>query len=183
MAAFTGVVDFENTFEGHLPASEYPKINVSVLDLVVRISNEEESGKLIFHPFRPPSSHLPSRFQFYLTLSAVYLLFGVAWAALCLQHRRQLLAIQHYITGTTVFLIIENLAIFSYYSYLNNSGHPGVAKVLLLVVAVLNAARNSVSFFMLLITAMGYGIVKPSLGPVMAKVRLLTIVHFVFGIL
>jgi hypothetical protein len=25
---FTGVVDFENVFEGHLPAAEYPKIPV-----------------------------------------------------------------------------------------------------------------------------------------------------------
>lgn len=26
---FTGVVDFENVFEGHLPAAEYPKVAVS----------------------------------------------------------------------------------------------------------------------------------------------------------
>jgi hypothetical protein len=28
-SSFTGVVDFENVFVGHLPASEYPKVQVS----------------------------------------------------------------------------------------------------------------------------------------------------------
>lgn len=71
----------------------------------------------------------------------------------------------------------------SYWNYLNTSGHPGVARTLLVLVAVLNAARNSLSFFMLLITAMGYGVVRPSLGPIMTKIRLLAGVHFVFGVL
>lgn len=82
-----------------------------------------------------------------------------------------------------MFLIFEMLTIYKYYDYLNTVGHPGVANALLLLVSVLNAGRNSLSFFMLLITAMGYGVVRPSLGPVMLKVRLLALVHFVFGVL
>jgi hypothetical protein len=54
--------------------------------------------------------------------------------------------------------------------------------VLLVVVAVLNAARNSFSFFLLLIVCMGYGVVKPTLGRTMIYVRWLAIAHFVFGI-
>ncbi|KAL7626897.1 Membrane protein ptm1 [Parahypoxylon ruwenzoriense] len=56
------------------------------------------------------------------------------------------------------------------------------AKVLLVVVAVLNAFRNSFSFFLLLIVCMGYGVVKPSLGKTMVYVRWLAIAHFVFGL-
>lgn len=29
--SYTGVVDFENVFKGHLPAAEYPKIGVRVI--------------------------------------------------------------------------------------------------------------------------------------------------------
>ena len=54
--------------------------------------------------------------------------------------------------------------------------------MLLIVVAVLNAARNSFSFFLLLIVCMGYGVVKPTLGRTMIYVRWLAIAHFVFGI-
>jgi hypothetical protein len=58
-----------------------------------------------------------------------------------------------------------------------------MAKVLMIVVAVLNAGRNSFSFFLLLIVCMGYGVVKPSLGRTMVYVRILAIAHFVFGVI
>lgn len=47
---------------------------------------------------------------------------------------------------------------------------------------MLNAARNSISFFMLLIVCMGYGVVRPSLGATMLRVRILALVHFIFGV-
>jgi hypothetical protein len=50
------------------------------------------------------------------------------------------------------------------------------------VVAILNAGRNSFSFFLLLIVCMGYGVVKPTLGKTMIYVRWLAIVHFIFGV-
>lgn len=56
------------------------------------------------------------------------------------------------------------------------------SKVYLIVVAILNAARNSFSFFLLLIVCMGYGVVKPTLGRTMIYVRWLAAAHFVFGI-
>lgn len=58
-----------------------------------------------------------------------------------------------------------------------------LAKVLMVIVAVLNAGRNSFSFFLLLIVCMGYGVVKPSLGRTMIWVRVLAITHFVFGVI
>jgi Lung seven transmembrane receptor len=53
----------------------------------------------------------------------------------------------------------------------------------MIVVAILNAARNSFSFFLLLIVCMGYGVVKPSLGRTMIYVRWLAAAHFVFGLI
>lgn len=53
----------------------------------------------------------------------------------------------------------------------------------MVIVAILNAGRNSFSFFLLLIVCMGYGVVKPSLGRTMIYVRLLAIGHFVFGVI
>ena len=54
---------------------------------------------------------------------------------------------------------------------------------MLIVTAILNAGRNSFSFFLLLITCMGYGIVKPTLGKTMLYVRILALIHFVFGVI
>ena len=53
----------------------------------------------------------------------------------------------------------------------------------MIIVAILNAARNSFSFFLLLIVCMGYGVVKPTLGRTMVYVRYLAAAHFVFGLI
>lgn len=104
---------------------------------------------------------------------------------------------QHYISGTIVFLIVEMAANWAYYNYLNSheidfyhissstnsSSVTATARFLLILTSILDAARNSISFFLLLIVAMGYGVVRPSIGPVMTRVRILTALHFVFGVL
>lgn len=53
----------------------------------------------------------------------------------------------------------------------------------MVIVAILNAGRNSFSFFLLLIVCLGYGVVKPSLGKTMITVRILAIMHFIFGVI
>ena len=88
---------------------------------------------------------------------------------------------QYYISGTIIFLIIEMLAQFAYYRYINKHGGGTSSLVFLFVIAILNAARNSLSFFLLLIVCMGLSVVTQSLGGVMGRVRLLTGFHFVFG--
>jgi hypothetical protein len=67
--------------------------------------------------------------------------------------------------------------------YQNRHGSNAFAKVLMIIVAILNAGRNAFSFFLLLIVCMGYGVVKPSLGRTMLWVRLLAITHFVFSVI
>ncbi|KAK4057820.1 hypothetical protein OIO90_001039 [Microbotryomycetes sp. JL221] len=145
--SYQGVVDFENVFQGHLPASEYPKV------------------------------------QFYFVLLLVYVGLAAAWMLLCWKHRRDLLPIQNYITATIVFLVIEMAFVWRYYAFLNNNGQPGLAGIWLVIVSALNAARNSLSLFLLLIVSMGYGVVRPTLGSTMLRIRTLAVIHFVFGLL
>lgn len=64
----------------------------------------------------------------------------------------------------------------------NRHGTNVGSRVFLVVVSILNAARNSFSFFLLLIVCMGYGVVKPTLGRTMIWVRWLAAAHFVFGL-
>lgn len=100
-----------------------------------------------------------------------------------MQNRHDILPVQNYITAIVVFLIIEQLITWGYYDYQNRNGNNAGTKALLIVTAILNAGRNSFSFFLLLITCMGYGIVKPTLGKTMLHVRILAITHFVFGVI
>src|ERR1700733_8627262 len=118
-------------------------------------------------------------------------------------------AVQNYITAILVFLVIEMMVTWGYYrkktfeilqtppsififsltaskictEHQNTNGSNIGSSVLLITVAILNAARNSFSFFLLLIVCMGYGVVKLSLGRTMVYVRWLAITHFIFGLI
>src|SRR5271155_231293 len=67
--------------------------------------------------------------------------------------------------------------------YQNRNGNNWGTRVWMIIVSILNAGRNSFSFFLLLIVCMGYGVVKPSLGRTMIYIRFLAIAHFVFGVI
>ncbi|KAK3301578.1 membrane protein-like protein [Chaetomium strumarium] len=128
-----------------------------------------------------PATQIP-KLPFYGGITIAYAVVLVFWGFLYFQHRTDILAVQNYITAILIFLVIEMLMTWGFYDYLNRNGSNVGSQVLLVVVAVLNAARNSFSFFLLLIVCMGYGVVKPTLGRTMIYVRWLAIAHFVFGI-
>ncbi|KAL2830002.1 lung seven transmembrane receptor-domain-containing protein [Aspergillus cavernicola] len=137
--------------------------------------------------FRNAYGDLPAaqiaKLPFYGGLTIVYAVIGLYWAFLYVQNRHDILPVQNYITAILVFLIVEQLMTWGFYDYQNRHGLNVGAKVLMVIVAVLNAARTSFSFFLLLIVCMGYGVVKPSLGRTMVYVRILAITHFVFAVI
>ena len=73
------------------------------------------------------------------------------------------------------------VASFAYYRYLNAHGRGAPATVFLFVVAIIDAGRNALSFFLLLIVSLGLSVVRESLGSTMTKCKLLAAAHFVFG--
>ncbi|KAI2637493.1 lung seven transmembrane receptor-domain-containing protein [Xylaria nigripes] len=128
-----------------------------------------------------PATQIP-KLPFYGGITILYAVVVIFWGFLYYQHRYDILPVQNYITAILVFLVIEMLLTWGFYDFLNRNGSSVGSKVLLIIVAVLNAFRNSFSFFLLLIVCMGYGVVKPSLGKTMVYVRWLAIAHFVFGL-
>ncbi|XP_014554017.1 hypothetical protein COCVIDRAFT_106194 [Bipolaris victoriae FI3] len=124
-----------------------------------------------------------AKLPFYGGITLVYFLVLTFWGFLYFQNRHDILAVQNYITAILVFLVLEMLMTWGYYDYQNRHGNNVGAKALMIIVAVLNAFRNSFSFFLLLIVCMGYGVVKPSLGKTMMVVRWLAVAHFVFGVI
>ncbi|KAI8981387.1 lung seven transmembrane receptor-domain-containing protein [Trametes punicea] len=145
---YTGTVLFRNTFDGKLPASDYPKVN------------------------------------FYFAMFLVYSALAIGWGWLCWQNVQDLLPIQqYYLSGLLGFLIIEMLANWAYYRYLNAHGEGTTSTVFLIVVAILDAGRNALSFFLLLVVSLGLSVVKESLGKTMLKCQILAGAHFIFGVL
>lgn len=78
---------------------------------------------------------------------------------------------------------IASRALLTIKDFQNRHGMNALANVLMIIVAILNAGRNSFTFFLLLIVCMGYGVVKTSLGKTMLYIRGLAIAHFLFGVI
>lgn len=137
--------------------------------------------------FRNSFGELPAaqivKLPFYAAFTLVYALLGIGWGILYYLNRHDILPVQNYITAILAFLVLEMFMTWLFYDYQNRHGLNTGAKVLLVVVSILSAFRNSFSFFLLLIVCMGYGVVKLSLGKTMIYVRWLAITHFVFGMI
>ncbi|KAL3423191.1 hypothetical protein PVAG01_04938 [Phlyctema vagabunda] len=149
--------------------------------------NPQDLEYKIIVEFRNAYGELPAaqiaKLPFYGGITVVYAVVGAFWAFLYAQHRHDILPVQNYITAIILFLIVEMLMTWGFYDYLNRAGSNWGSKALMIIVSILNAGRNSFSFFLLLIVCMGYGVVKPSLGKTMIYVRYLAGAHFVFGLI
>ncbi|KAL5034175.1 hypothetical protein RTP6_002039 [Batrachochytrium dendrobatidis] len=131
-----------------------------------------------------PYGLLPGMFYpawiFYGVISMAYLILGIVWMSLSFKYWKDILPIQHFVSGVIAFLIIEMAFNFGMYDNYNNTGVVSIP--LMIFVVIFNSGRISLSFFMLLIVALGYGVVKPTLGDTMKRCIILTVVHFVFGV-
>ncbi|KAJ7925978.1 lung seven transmembrane receptor-domain-containing protein [Mycena leptocephala] len=134
-----------------------------------------------FHGMLPATDY--PKVNFYFAMFLVYAVFGAAWGWLCYQHVHELLPIQYYLSGLVGLVIIEMVANWAYYRYLNAHGRSATSTVFLIVVAILDAGRNSMSFFMLLVVSLGLSVVRETLGRTMLKCQILAGAHFIFGIL
>eukprot|EP00842_Homolaphlyctis_polyrhiza_P005984 jgi/Hompol1/6387/HPOL_000771-RA len=134
--------------------------------------------------FTNPYGKLPGFFRpalvFYGFISMAYLVVGVVWMALSFRYWKDLLPIQHYVSGVIAFLILEMAFNYGLYEDFNETGR--VSTLLMVLVVAFNSGRISISFFMLLIVSLGYGVVKPTLGDTMRKCILLTVLHFIFTV-
>ncbi|KAF9165553.1 hypothetical protein DFQ26_009804 [Actinomortierella ambigua] len=147
--------------------------------------NEEESEFLGSIRFRNKYGELLGadypKLVFYGVLSLVASAIGIAWMVLCAKYWREISSMQHFISGVIFFLMVEMAFNWGYWENFNNFGTKSVG--LLVVVSILNSARISISLFMLLIVSMGYGVVRPTLGSTMKKCIMLTMLHFIFGVI
>lgn len=130
-------------------------------------------------------------------LMLVYAAAAIAWAYLSFRHWNELVTLQHMMSFMMGFLVIDVLFQWLLYRYYNDhaldlhflrslDGSKAVtftARALIMVTTVLDAARNSTSFFLLLIVSMGYGVVRPTIGSLMKRAAALAVMHFVFGVL
>ncbi|CAO3650781.1 unnamed protein product [Cunninghamella blakesleeana] len=132
-----------------------------------------------------PYGELPAvdypKLLLYGIFALIYLSVGIFWGIQSFRYWDDILPVQHFLSGAIFFLTVEMAFNWGFWEAYNQTGKP--SWFLLALVALLNAGRTSISFFMLLIVCMGYSVVKPSLGDAMKKCIILACTHFFFGVI
>ncbi|PVU97686.1 hypothetical protein BB561_000403 [Smittium simulii] len=119
------------------------------------------------------------KLPFYKIMTLVYTVYCIAWIYISIRVWRDVLPLQHYI-WVLIAIMVTNMGLSSmYWEHYNKTGV--VDLPLTIVMVFFYAARNSLSFFLLLVVSLGWGIVRPSLGSTMKRCVILLIVHFISG--
>ncbi|KAJ1655161.1 hypothetical protein IWQ61_005034 [Dispira simplex] len=156
------------------------QVNESGIYCVNVFATAQFTGEVQWHN---PYGNLPAvdypKIMFYGLLSLAYLLVSVLWLVGVVRYWREILPMQHYLSALLICLLAAFGIHYGFYRYYNAHGTKSVVLTVLLV--IFNSLRNSLSFFMLLLVALGYSVVKPSLGSTMRKCQILAVLHFIFS--
>lgn len=128
-----------------------------------------------------PASDIPM-LPLYGLLTIVYAVCLSVFLFQIYLHRSELLLLQKYLAGFFTFLTIENLLTWSLYEAENNNKKFPLSagiQVYIVFISCLNSFKVAFSFFLLLIIAMGYGVVYPKLpNNTMDKCKLISAIQF-----
>lgn len=128
-----------------------------------------------------PASDIPM-LPLYGLLTIVYAVCLSIFLFQIYLHRSELLLLQKYLAGFFTFLTIENLLTWSLYEAENNNKKFPLSagiQVYIVFISCLNSFKVAFSFFLLLIIALGYGVVHPKLpNNTMDKCKLIAAVQF-----
>jgi len=110
----------------------------------------------------------------------MYSIVGIVWLALCACHADQLMPLQLWITVVLAMGMIETTFLFAHYLHWNDAGTPTLAVTLMGL--VFGVSKRAVSRIVVQFVALGYGVVRPSLGEDMARVLQLGGSYFILSL-
>ncbi|KAH3899895.1 lung seven transmembrane receptor family protein SCDLUD_004198 [Saccharomycodes ludwigii] len=130
--------------------------------------------------FRNAFGHLPAseinKLPLYGILAVAYAVAMFLYLFAFWKHRHELLPLQKYLLGFFVFLTAETIFVWAYYDIRNETGNGAGAKAYMVFLSLFSAGKISFSFFLVLIIALGYGVVFPKLNKkLMLRCQLFTI--------
>lgn len=116
---------------------------------------------------------------FYLVMCLLYVVYGVAWLFTLARQWRDLLQIQFWIGGVIILGTLEKAVFYTEYQTINNTGvsMPGAV----LFAEIVSCAKRTLARMLVIIVSLGFGIVKPRLGPLLHRILLLGGVYFILG--
>jgi hypothetical protein len=143
--------------------------NAAYLDVDVIVTMKNRHGGYI------TADEYPA-LVFYGVMCGIYGLFIILWVIWCGFYWRELLKIQFWIGGVIIIGMIEKSAFLAEYDTVNRNGYK--VHFAIVTAEVLSCLKRTVSRMLVIIVALGYGIVKPRLGPLKQKVFAMGLLYF-----
>ncbi|BFF94334.1 transmembrane protein 87A [Drosophila madeirensis] len=116
---------------------------------------------------------------FYLIMCIVYVIFGIIWLYVSFSQWRDLLRIQFWIGGVILLGMLEKAFFYAEYQTLTNTGV--AVEHAELVAEFVSCAKRTLARMLVIIMSLGFGIVKPRLGPMLHRVVGVGTLYFVLA--
>ncbi|KAK2174050.1 hypothetical protein NP493_828g02042 [Ridgeia piscesae] len=109
----------------------------------------------------------------------IYIMFGFIWFVLCACNWRDLLRIQLWIGAIIILGMLEKAVFFAEFERLNVVGHsvPGA----IVFAELVSCVKRALARMLVVIISLGFGIVKPRLGPMLHRIVGMGVLYFVLA--
>lgn len=116
---------------------------------------------------------------FYGIMCVLYVVLGSIWLIVSFLQWRDLLRIQFWIGGVIFLGMLEMATFYAVYSSYNSTGdlEPSVV----LMAELVSCCKRTLARMLVIIVSLGFGIVKPRLGPMLHRVVGVGVLYFVFA--
>ncbi|CAG4949329.1 unnamed protein product [Colias eurytheme] len=143
---------------------------VYVLTMSVRSSVKYEASMHI--EMVAPSGYLSAAIwpflPFFGVMCGVYALLCAGWLIVCGLQWRDLLRIQYWIGGVALLGMVESATYYGVYSSINSTGYFNAG--VFMFAEWVSVAKRALARMLVIIVSLGFGIVKPRLGPALQRV-------------
>ncbi|XP_064484318.1 transmembrane protein 87A-like [Ornithodoros turicata] len=116
---------------------------------------------------------------FYGVMCGVYVIYAVGWLVVSAMQWRDLLRIQFWIGGVIFLGMLEKAVFYAEYQSINYTGYSVQGAVLF--AEVLSSLKRSLARLLVIIVSLGFGIVKPRLGPMLHRVVIVGCLYFILA--
>ncbi|XP_046962493.1 transmembrane protein 87A [Vanessa cardui] len=105
---------------------------------------------------------------FFGVMCGVYTVLCACWLAVCALQWRDLLRIQYWIGGVALLGMVESATYYGVYSSINRTGYFNAEAYMF--AEWMSVAKRALARMLVIIVSLGFGIVKPRLGPALQRV-------------
>ncbi|XP_043063863.1 transmembrane protein 87A [Drosophila ficusphila] len=163
------------------PISSVSEDGIYVIE--VTIASSEQFTAVVHIEFLGPHGYISAIdwpfLPFYLIMCIVYVIFGIIWLFVSFAQWRDLLRIQFWIGGVILLGMLEKAFFYAEYQTLTNKGVP--VQHAELVAEFVSCAKRTLARMLVIIMSLGFGIVKPRLGPMLHRVVGMGTLYFVLA--